>query len=919
MDENCKLIEDLQTMIDINSQHLFGLRTECATGVELTQQQIRTMEGKLLKLYSKQIVAKMKISPDEKRKIDKPSLKQWFQIVGLKDTSIQGFMKLGITFDEMNESSEHDLKKLISPMLDGGGEEWRRLSHAFHNLRKYTEILLQRENDSESGRLTPDLHWDSWDLQAPNISNRVVPSPMNTPSRSPRPKRHYGVEASGDVAHGSPSLSLAKAGRERRFTPPPTPSVGKAKGEKGKFPTTPPPSKKHQTCFLGQTLADFPLNRSKSHESQLANRIEPVDKHAQSQQQSMEHLPNGRRHRLKTEPSEALAYDSGNERLYLSSDLSPIKSPPMTVSVDAQESLPSYGSSLHIPRSPRTPPTMITSTVGHSVPHRFTKTFKLSTCDFCSQKMFMGLKCKSCKYKCHRDCELRVLPSCGMPSEYIDAVRQILEGSPSPLLAPRIMMPSPGRLTPRDKRRLHSGGNPLINYANPDSSSTTSSCSSSTPSSPALLGIPASTPPSASRPHQFSFPDVSSSDARALSVDNIVASKHFVSTSLANLATSLASKENIESQPKNQSELTSSQKSRDSDKTVSVGSSGLTSTNGSGSNSTDSERTYRVDSQDSQASDAETSDRLWPRQNSLSLREWDIPYEEVTLYDPIGTGRFGTVYKGNWHGDVAIRVLPMGHLDDEKSLEAFKLEVSTFRKTRHENLVLFMGACMKPPCLAIITSMCRGMTLYRHLHLRKDKFPMNKAVTIAQQISQGMGYLHARGIVHKDLKTKNIFLENGKVVITDFGLSSVSRLCAPGRRKEDLPIPSGWLCYLAPEIMQNLRPGGNESDELPFSAASDIYAFGSVWYELLCGEWPWRQLPPETVIWMVGRGMKYPLANLQTSKDVKEILMTCWSYCPDERPEFPKLLKILERLPRKRLARSPSHPIHLSRSAESVF
>jgi serine/threonine protein kinase len=42
---------------------------------------------------------------------------------------------------------------------------------------------------------------------------------------------------------------------------------------------------------------------------------------------------------------------------------------------------------------------------------------------------------------------------------------------------------------------------------------------------------------------------------------------------------------------------------------------------------------------------------------------------------------------------------------------------------------------------------------------------------------QGMGYLHARGIVHKDLKTKNIFLENGKVVITDFGLFSVARLC----------------------------------------------------------------------------------------------------------------------------------------------
>lgn len=44
-----------------------------------------------------------------------------------------------------------------------------------------------------------------------------------------------------------------------------------------------------------------------------------------------------------------------------------------------------------------------------------------------------------------------------------------------------------------------------------------------------------------------------------------------------------------------------------------------------------------------------------------------------------------------------------------------------------------------------------------------------------------MGYLHARGIVHKDLKTKNIFLESGKVVITDFGLFNVTRLCHDSR------------------------------------------------------------------------------------------------------------------------------------------
>lgn len=47
-----------------------------------------------------------------------------------------------------------------------------------------------------------------------------------------------------------------------------------------------------------------------------------------------------------------------------------------------------------------------------------------------------------------------------------------------------------------------------------------------------------------------------------------------------------------------------------------------------------------------------------------------------------------------------------------------------------------MGACMKPPRLAIVTSMCKGMTLYSHIHVCKDKFNMNKTTIVAQQISQ---------------------------------------------------------------------------------------------------------------------------------------------------------------------------------------
>lgn len=59
----------------------------------------------------------------------------------------------------------------------------------------------------------------------------------------------------------------------------------------------------------------------------------------------------------------------------------------------------------------------------------------------------------------------------------------------------------------------------------------------------------------------------------------------------------------------------------------------------------------------------------------LSLQEWDIPWDELNMCDKLGEGHFGTVYSGNWHGPVAIKVINMDYLDYEKTLEAFKAEV----------------------------------------------------------------------------------------------------------------------------------------------------------------------------------------------------------------------------------------------------
>ena len=70
---------------------------------------------------------------------------------------------------------------------------------------------------------------------------------------------------------------------------------------------------------------------------------------------------------------------------------------------------------------------------------------------------------------------------------------------------------------------------------------------------------------------------------------------------------------------------------------------------------------------------------------------------------------------------------------------------------------------------------------------------------------------------------------------------------------------------------------------------------------------------------LVGKGMKPTMSALSASRDVKDILVMCWTFQPQHRPDFEFLSTNLEKVPKKRLARSPSHPVHLTRSAESTF
>ncbi|KAB7493598.1 Kinase suppressor of Ras 1 [Armadillidium nasatum] len=304
---------------------------------------------------------------------------------------------------------------------------------------------------------------------------------------------------------------------------------------------------------------------------------------------------------------------------------------------------------LNVPKFAR-PIMNLSGSMGHNVHHRFSIALKPDKCGYCHQKFqFLGgLKCKECNFKCHKECEPKIAPSCGLPRElleiFTESYNRDLEQQSGKIGSSAIHGYS--QLNDSLSKVGISSSQPAINsipnFLTQDSSSNTSSCNSSTPSSPALI-----IPHSPVHKSSFTYADPTIRKIHQQS-DIPVDMRPWV---------------NYEPKPppppistSMHSNVIDSRQSHDSDRTVST-------TSGSGSTGTDdSERTVagRVDSQDSTVSEGETNDSRCTRQNSVSsvsqsLREWDIPYDDLVHGEIIGKGRFGTVYSGNWHGQVAIK------------------------------------------------------------------------------------------------------------------------------------------------------------------------------------------------------------------------------------------------------------------------
>ncbi|XP_071621428.1 kinase suppressor of Ras 1 isoform X2 [Heliangelus exortis] len=834
--QQCGLLQDL---IDISLSNLRGLRTKCAASNDLTQQEIRTLEVKLIDYIHRQRQCKLSVPlSDRTAELNSyPRFNDWLDIVNVRKEVVQRIPE-ELTLDALLEMNESKVKETMK-RCGARDEECSRLNGALSCLRKVTEsggefkddVLMnlpeaRRENSSSTppdSSAPPALQPPRGSTQHPR-SLSVSTSPAPDSLASSHGPSIYAENLLDPFAFPTQSGRLTpRTPHSITITPPATPQTKRR--HKLKPPRTPPPPCRK----VFQLLPNFPtLTRSKSHESQLGNRIDEV--------------------------------------------------PPIKFEL-------SQGS-----------PQMVRRDFGLAVTHRFsTKSWLSQICQVCQKSMMFGVKCKYCRLKCHNKCT-KEAPACRISFLPITKIRRT-ESVPSDINNPvdRPTEPQFGTLPKALTKKEHP---PAINHL--DSSSNPSSTTSSTPSSPAPFqssNPPSATPPPnpspmGQRDGRFNFPAAYYIQHRQQFIFPEIPSPAQIAH-----PPEIASDTNAAQQPDTEGQECEAE--------------------------VEEPETNKSEPEDDEDEVEDLPNRRphlqgmiyrKPSQTSVYLQEWDIPFEQIELGDPIGQGRWGKVYKGKWHGEVAIRLLEIDG-NNQDHLKLFKKEVMNYRQTRHENVVLFMGACMHPPHLAIITSFCKGRTLHSFVRDPKISLDINKTRQIAQEIIKGMGYLHAKGIVHKDLKSKNVFYDNGKVVITDFGLFGISGVVQEGRRENELKLPHDWLCYLAPEIVREMAPGKDE-DKLPFSKAADIYAFGTVWYELQAREWPFKTQPAEALIWQIGsgEGVKQVLATVSLGKEVNEILSACWSFDLSERPSFTVLMDMLEKLPK--LNRRLSHPGHFWKSAD---
>ena len=261
--------------------------------------------------------------------------------------------------------------------------------------------------------------------------------------------------------------------------------------------------------------------------------------------------------------------------------------------------------------------------------------------------------------------------------------------------------------------------------------------------------------------------------------------------------------------------------------------------------------------------------------------------EKYELIEIIGQGMYGKVYKAlNKYENkyYAIKTLNFQNISQKERLN-IEIEINLLQELKHPNIVLYKESYIdKNQNLNIVTTFCEGGDLYQKIFKsQKNYFQEKEIINALIQLLLGLSYIHDKKIVHRDIKTKNIFIQNKHTLrIGDFGIAKIFNSNNNNNNKNtNLNKMVGTPLYMAPECFKQNKK---------YSYKSDIWSLGCCIYEMCNLKHAFEgQFFPAVSI-KISEGKRLPLNKIY-STELRNIIDSMLNLNPRNRPTIASLIE----------------------------
>ncbi|XP_031398700.1 serine/threonine/tyrosine-protein kinase HT1 isoform X2 [Punica granatum] len=265
--------------------------------------------------------------------------------------------------------------------------------------------------------------------------------------------------------------------------------------------------------------------------------------------------------------------------------------------------------------------------------------------------------------------------------------------------------------------------------------------------------------------------------------------------------------------------------------------------------------------------------------------EWTADLSQLFIGNKFASGAQSRIYRGIYkQRAVAVKMVRVPNQKEETraSLEQqFKSEVAFLSRLLHPNIVQFIAACKKPPVYCIITEYMSQGNLRMYLN-KKEPYSLSTEtiLRLALDISRGMEYLHSQGVIHRDLKSNNLLLNDEmRVKVADFGTSCLETQCRETKGNK------GTYRWMAPEMIK----------EKPYTRKVDVYSFGIVLWELTTALLPFQGMTPVQAAFAVAEKNERPPLPASCQPALAHLIKRCWATNSAKRPDFSDIVAALEK------------------------